>query len=1341
MSNIKNFVFKYRIILGILVFLIISFGVYLYVTAETDLYANQIEVKNATVTIKDGTEDFDSNDDAGNDSSDSNLIVRNFDSVEYTIKYKLAYKDDSTLPDDERPTSPIRKVYIDVLLPDSVNADVIEEDNMKGYINKESITIDGMQYYYYIFEDYDSTLTDTNTVIINITNINMKNGDKIKPYIRVRESTDESKKKYENDSNIDDVLNVNEVTVSAIKKWNLKLYSGVVKKQTGSATLPVGIAIYLPTDEKKGIKGVQIPDSISFDVSILSSSNISQIDGMPTYSNYTSDSDYVISGLPYSYDNNNGKMGIEKKEDNLYALTFSDLTYHNSDEGNSLNIGTDDEPNNVIYISTKQLVIETKRTNYSDKSDINYTITANGDSISMLDNYEPFVGDYLSKVDFINSSNITSTSSTPVTTESGSAYYNYNEEFYIQNTISYGLNIGDDLPNGITNYLKIDNTAIKLVDVGNVSDQSIDYYISFSEKDKNREYTVEYAVGEWNSNYFKIKAGAPSYCPTNLSSLTKEELMNYYGGPCIEENNNVKWYDSIESAATKDENNRNKIIAVKLTVNSEYKAGLTTTMRFKAQVKNNTSLVGNSYQVVARGMTNWKENGKTEEFYMYESEKGEIPVNLSKQNSDLTYSKLVYDNTNYVVTKEESPKNKYGNSIIVSAVKASINEIKVYDKNDSEKDTLYSGQSDPIEIQVRPVIYKSDYDATILSATVKVKIPSSLTLSIEKGDKSPSKTVSSTDSDGNSYNTYYYEYSENDIKYEASSASGTIPVLKIHAYIAIDTLDNTPATIEAEVSGKVKPNTTASLVLNSNTPVSYRTRTKNIKLRNTTDISTLGSASNNYIEKNESFTYNMRAVNLAENNANLELIKILPYSGDSIASSYGSDFSGTIGISINGSLPTGYKAYYTKDNSKTILNNELKTSLSINWTEWKNYSTNINGVTAIKIVSTNQIKTKEYFGGKDGITITLKTNSNKELDSYYNNFYILHKNGLICTEESGSDQEECSKTEIGTVVFSSNVSSTSVYNRIIEGYVFEDGNYDGFSSNKEPKLSDITVALYKTNAEITDSKNPLSIISENDELIDETATNLKGAYKFNDLVSGNYYVKYTFDCEKYTTTEKNKQDPNVEGDTSLIDSDADMLSDGTCSAVSNIITLSNSVIKASNIDLGLRVKQDFDVKINKYITNVTVTSNRGTQSYDYDKQSKVNVSVKNLKNTSFRVSYLIEIENSRYFPGTIGNIIETIPDGMTFDSTLASNDGWYESDGNLYYQYLSKTLIMPGEKYYITITLDLVTNNGGDYINFVAAKDLQIQSITNNFLENNDEDDYTIEYDELIESEGADENE
>lgn len=1346
MDTIKKIMFKYKIIIGILVFLIISFGIYLFVSAENDIYANQIEVSKASVSIEDGTPNndgnFDSDDTSGNDSSINNKIVRSFDSIKYNITYNLGYKSNSTLADEEKTAEISRTVIIDVLLPKNVAADVKEGDtsNSEGYINKTIITIDKVEYTYYKFEVQGvahALDSSSNKASITIDKINMKNDSKILPIIRIREKTDENYSDYKNGSTIGNTLELSEVKVSAKDNYNVKLYNGIVKgKESGNATLPIGIAVYIPSSTNKGIKGVQIPDTLSFNISIVPNPNDSSIVGLPTIDKYKKDgSDIIIPSLPDSYDNNdNGKVYIKKVEgkDNIFTLTYSGLTYHDR----IINVGTDDNQNNVNYISTNALVVNTTRN--TSKLDITYTISAidltntdisTGNSITMLDNYTAFVGDYSTKVDFIDLKNIESSSSSePVTTKPNSAVYNYNEEFYIQNKIDYGT-IGDDLPNGLTNYLKIDNTAIKLLDVSNISEQDKDYYIEFSNQKNKPNYTLQYAVGEWNSNYFTVKSNAPSYCPTDLSKVSKEQLMNLYGGPCISENSSVKWYDSLSDAGDENEENLNKIIAVKLNITGKYETGLSTILRFKAKVQDNTSLIGNTYQVVARGMTEF--NG--EEFYMYDpSDKNQIPVNLSKQSADISYSKTVYNNSTLTVTQSENPTGKFGNSIIVSSAKASIKEITVLDRdgNGSSRGTYYVGSSDPLEIDVKPTIYKSDMDATIDSATIDVYLPNSLVISPQVGDKMYSSTRSDTLTENgitHNYTVYTYTYTSDDIKYDNNSPSGTIPTLKIHANIGMNTVtDSNDSGLEAKVYsriyGTVLPgNSETSIAIN--TPEKFRVGETSFNIKNNNAIGTLGVSSPTYIDPNGSYTYNMKAANIAEDNAELEMLYILPFNGDGVSNTNGSTFDGTLGSSIVGTLPQGYTVYYATDKSKTILSNEITSTSSVDWHEWTNYNTSVSGITAIKVVPSSGIKKGAYFLDNNGLTVKITTTGNKEGSIYYNIFYMLHKNSLLCDDYNES--EECSKSETGLKTYNSNVSTTSVYNRSISGLVFQDDDYDGFSTYDEPKLSDVIVELYKTDATVSNSKKPLDVVSDNDKKVAESVTNSRGEYKFSGLTSGNYYVKYTFDCDKYTATEKNKQDSTL-GDMSESDSDAVMQA-GTCSAVSNILTLNNEKVNITHIDLGLRVRQIFDVTLNKYITNVKVNSNKGTQSYDYDNAKKVKIDVKNLRNTTFQVSYLIELENTKYFPGTIGNIIETIPDGMTFNPDLPQNKGWYESDGNLYYSDLSSTLLMPGEKHYVTIVLDLSTNSGGDYINFVATSDLRVKSIVNSFVELPEDTETTID--------------
>ena len=1368
MDKVKNFILKYKVGVTIILLVIASFSIYFFANADEDIYANQIEVVDETVSIITGTANvdgnFDADDEPGNDSSSENLIVRNFDQITYDISHGFAYKEDSTLEEEEKAIDTTRTVIIDVLIPSSLNARVSDYDPVyEGQaVEPKDITINEVEYKYYMFEYEDESLSDTNTESIVISNINAKNGDVITPIIRVREETDENAIAIEDVTDISEIkaLTISEVTVSAKEEYGIKLYSGVVQKDKtlDVSTLPVGIAVYVPNDSNKGIKGIQIPTEVNFKLTLQSDISDSSIiyseedtEDNPKIGNYNG-KDYVIDLLPISYDVNNGKSTIDSVESinventSVFNIKINDLHY------NTNTIPIDEEATEFVkYLSTKAFVVKTQRTSGS-KKDINYTITSNvenSNQIAMLDNYVEFVGDYLSKVDFINSSNIESNENTtgPVLTTPGQAIYNYGEEFYIQNTITYGLKQGDTLENGFTNYIKIDNTAMKLIDVGNVSDETLDYYVEFNNNETELLPEVKYGIGEWNSNYFVKKSDAPSYCPATVPN-DKEQLMNLYGGPCIEANNNVKWYDSIEDAATANENNRNKIIVFKFNINEEYAPGVKTIIRLKAQAVKNYNNIGKTFQVVARGETVWNKKA----FYLSETPK----YSLSDLGSDITYKKSIY--TNGELTATDEPNNKYGNSIYVSSHKSFINNITVYDSHDSMKTTIYAGVNDPIQITVNPVIYKSDFDATISGAKVYLYLPNSLEIYLKTGDKVYSNKTS-TVIDGITYNIYEYRYSENDIKYDNESISGTIPNLNVHAYIALDTIDNTTANIIAQISGTLKPNKDATTVYVDGTPIQNRTSQMTINLRNLKSINSIGKSNLVYIDANSSYEYNMRASNLVEDSAKLELLNILPYSGDGVGT--GSEYSGTINVAIKETLHSGYTAYYKKDNHKTILSSELNKNSSVNWIKWDNYNTLKSNITAVKVVANSLFNKGTYFMSKNGLTLTIKTKNNKQTEKYNNKFYIIQKDAEVCISDDMTS--ECTKKELKNISYVSNVSEVSVYNRTISGKAFEDANYNGFSNKGERVLRDVIVELYKLNATEFDALKPSQAISDKDELISDDLTSNKGTYKFNGLSSGNYYVKYTFDCDKYTVTEKNKQDPTIEGDASIIDSDAEMVEiykevikeenkdsesrdesidnstsqdteqsadedketekeseveyEKKCFAVSNIITLNNNNIESKNIDLGLRIRQEFDIKLNKYITKVVVKSNKGTQTYDYNNQSKVKIDVKNLKNTSFRVSYGIEIENSKYFPGTIGNIIETIPEGMTFNPDLIENDGWVESDGKLYYTDLTKTLIMPGEKYHLTIVLDLVTDNGGDFINFVAANNLTIKPVVTNFLE------------------------
>lgn len=1288
MSTVKDFLFKYKIIIGVVVFLLLSFGIYMFVNA--DEFADKIEVKSSRVVITDGTpnEDgnFDTNDEPGNDSSGTNNIVRNFDSIKYSVFYTLGYKEGNT-----GDLQLNRKVLIDFLLPTSVNAEVSEGNLTTPIVqeDKKTVNIGGVDYNYYVFEATSNLTNDEKSFNISVININMNNGATITPIIRVRESTDSNSEDFtSNQDTTKAISNIGTVIVSAKDNYGVKLYSGNTVKSDNNTKLPVGILIYLPSDSNRGIKGIQVPTNANFNISVAKNPDNASVLGTAKVDNYNSNNYIFNNEFPYSYDKDtngnetNGNATVTVS-DGVYSISYSDLKFHDG----TINLGTEENQQNNYYISSKVLVIDAVR-NDGNKDSIEYKIKTDNDSTTIIDSVNSVVGDYLSKVDF--KSDTTSNADKP-----GMSAYNYGEEFYIENTMSYGYNTGDALSNGFINYLKVDNEAIKLS-----SANFGDYLVRTTGKTSdltNDDYEVSFGVGSWTASNFEIipnDGNRKTNCPSDLSKLTKDDLMNYYGGPCIrEKDGQISWFDSIADADEASTNGKG-IIAVKLTVTKNIEAGSSVVLNLKSKIKTeSTKTIGNVYQVVARGQTVVVDEKSNDNkiFYMSESDSDGIPpVNVSEKAQDLSYTKSKYQDSIIL----DSPNGKYGNSIYVTSAQASTS-ITITDKNDAPKTEISAGVNDPIKIVVHPTITKPNVSSSsIENAIVNITLPNTLVLDIQNGD-----TVCEITHGGTMNNipmtSYVCKYTKDDIYSDKNSTPGTIPNIVFHAYVSVDVESEVDALINASISGSIKIGEETFAI--NKTDIS----SEKIRLYNSQVVGMNGVVSPNLINKNESYTYNMKAKNIYKDGLNLSLLNILPYKGDGVAGDDGSDFDGSVSYTLNPTLPQGYTAYYTTSNPKLILADELNSTGTVKWVKWDDVTKSVAKMTAFKIESTNKIAAGTYFASENGITLNVQTKNNKESNVYYNNFYMIDK------------------TTSKTSVYSSNVSEVSVYNRTISGFVFEDSDYDGLSTD-ESGFKDIVVTLYKTNAKIEDYKKPLNVISDSDEKVASTITDKNGAYKFSGLTTGNYYVKFGFDCEKYTTTEKNKESTSL-GDLSNIDSDAEMIS-GTCNpntenAVSNIVKIDNNNFKEENLDMGLRIRQTFDVSVNKYITNVKVTSTKGTDSYDYDYKKQVKLDFRNLKNTSFKVTYVIEIENTKYFPGTVGNIIETIPEGMTFDSSLAENSGWYENNGLLYYSDLSSTLLMPGEKYRIPIVLDLVANSGGYYINFVAVNDLKIQSLVDDFTE------------------------
>ena len=340
MDKVKNFILRYKVTLTIVLLLGISFTIYFFVSANEDPYENKIEVKTSNVTIEDGTANvdgnFDANDEPGNDSSDSNHIVRNFDSIIYNIEYTLGFKEGN----DEESTDTTRNVIIDLLLPESLDAKVASElSSTPEGTESTKVTLDGNTYNHYELEYHDASMINPNIANIVLSNINSTNGTEILPIIRVREKTDSNFSTIKNDDSLESINNIltdsDKVKVSAVEKLDIKLYPGTIKsdKTTGTTTVPTGILLYIQNDANKGIKGIQVPKTAEYNLDIKYSDGDGDISFLDK-GDYD-ESKYNVKNLPSAYTSgknaNIGYSEISTAEGykKTYKLTFENISYNN----------------------------------------------------------------------------------------------------------------------------------------------------------------------------------------------------------------------------------------------------------------------------------------------------------------------------------------------------------------------------------------------------------------------------------------------------------------------------------------------------------------------------------------------------------------------------------------------------------------------------------------------------------------------------------------------------------------------------------------------------------------------------------------------------------------------------------------------------------------------------------------------------------------------------------------------------------------------------------------------------------------------------------------------------
>ena len=241
----------------------------------------------------------------------------------------------------------------------------------------------------------------------------------------------------------------------------------------------------------------------------------------------------------------------------------------------------------------------------------------------------------------------------------------------------------------------------------------------------------------------------------------------------------------------------------------------------------------------------------------------------------------------------------------------------------------------------------------------------------------------------------------------------------------------------------------------------------------------------------------------------------------------------------------------------------------------------------------------------------------------------------------------------------------------ISGTVWLDQNKDGVINAQESTIEGTTVELYNQNGEKVkdNSGNDITVVTGSD-----------GKYMLSNLPRGNYIVIFRYDNRSYILTEYKKSGVDEEFNSDVITTNLN----GDVVATTDSIEIINNDI--SGINMGLIESNKFDLRLNKYISTITVQGNGTTKKYGYNNTdfAKIEVNRKTINNSTVTIEYKICVTNEGEVAGYANKVVDYISSDLNFNAQ--SNKDWVLENGQLVNSSLAGEIINPGE----TKTLDLV---------------------------------------------------
>ena len=246
----------------------------------------------------------------------------------------------------------------------------------------------------------------------------------------------------------------------------------------------------------------------------------------------------------------------------------------------------------------------------------------------------------------------------------------------------------------------------------------------------------------------------------------------------------------------------------------------------------------------------------------------------------------------------------------------------------------------------------------------------------------------------------------------------------------------------------------------------------------------------------------------------------------------------------------------------------------------------------------------------------------------------------------------------------------------INGMAWEDENRNGQRDDNEGTLQGIKVQLLNV------ATNQLATTAQGEQIT--ASTEADGRYTLDRVPAGNYIAIFDYDTSEYTVTDYKKEGIDANRNSNVVARKASI--DGTEKVYAVTDTIAVTESNVSNINIGLAKSQQFDMKLEKFVSKVVLQDSKDTKTYNYNDETlaKVEIKAKNVEDTTAIIEYKIRVTNAGELEGYVKNIVDYLPSDLTFSSEL--NEDWYQQGNALHNASLANIKLAPGESREVTLT-------------------------------------------------------